>query len=205
MYRRELPDVYDQNVALYGMMLAGKSTVGRKLSERLWLGFVDLDDFVVDHLWVESISEFIAERTAYHGGWERAWDDFAWVERECIQEITSADEKRVIALGGRTVFPEENRRLITETQGLIRYYLELDFRDQYERWKKLNPEELANRPQCRTAIEEGTLQEFFAGMQKDRRAIYEEFSDWNIIHVGGRKVSVIVDELLDDIYTKRAA
>ncbi|MDX1585898.1 MAG: shikimate kinase [Balneolaceae bacterium] len=81
----KLPD----RIFICGFMGAGKSTVGRKLAERLERTFLDLDDYI-EHKADKSIPEIFEE------GGEKA---FRKIERRCILEIIRTFEG-IVALGG---------------------------------------------------------------------------------------------------------
>lgn len=70
-------------------MGAGKSTVGKKLAEKLQVTFLDLDDYI-EHKTGNSISEIFEEEG------EKA---FRKIERECILEVIRTYQG-VVALGG---------------------------------------------------------------------------------------------------------
>lgn len=82
----------------------GKSTVGRQLARRLDWPFVDSDALIEQRLG-ESIRAFFDRE-----GEERFRD----IEQVTIDELTSANESRVIATGGGVCLREANRRALRE-------------------------------------------------------------------------------------------
>ncbi len=98
------------NIVLIGYRGCGKSTVGRKLADRLWRGFVDVDDFIVKKAG-KSIAEIFAQDGERH---------FRALESECLHELLLVDDQ-VIALGGGTVIEEANCRLLKEADVRIIY------------------------------------------------------------------------------------
>jgi shikimate kinase len=95
-------------VFLTGFMGAGKSSVGRALSQRLDWRFVDLDEAVAARAG-KSIREIFAESG------ER---EFRSLESVALAEIAgslSAESPMVIALGGGTLTQPANREVIRST------------------------------------------------------------------------------------------
>ncbi len=90
-------------VVLVGLMGAGKSTVGKRLAERLRLPFVD-----ADHEIERAAGMTIAEIFAAHG--EAAFRDG---ERRVIARLL-ADGGRVLATGGGAYMNAETRAAIAE-------------------------------------------------------------------------------------------
>ncbi len=90
-------------VFLTGFMGSGKTTVGRLLSERLGVPFIDLD-LEIEAGAGRSVREIFAE------GGEPL---FRRIEREALVTALGAPEA-VIATGGGTLTVETNRRLLAE-------------------------------------------------------------------------------------------
>lgn len=110
-----------RRVVLVGFMGAGKTTVGRALSNRLGWPFTDLDDVVQAR---EGRS--IAEIFAGHG--ESGFRD---LETEALRELltenqNAQDKGLVLALGGGAFLRPENREAITNT-GALAILLEAPF------------------------------------------------------------------------------
>ena len=95
------PALCDRPIVLVGMMGAGKSTVGRRLAERLGLPFVDSDEEVE-----RGMGLGIAEIFERHGEAR-----FREEERRIVAEL-AAGPPRVIAAGGGAFAEGETRRLI---------------------------------------------------------------------------------------------
>ena len=86
-----------RNLAVYGMMGAGKTTVGRALADRLGRRFADTDEELVR--WAgRSIPELFAERG--EAGFRR-------LERQVVAELTTYHDL-VLGLGGGTVLSDDN-------------------------------------------------------------------------------------------------
>lgn len=85
------------NIALFGFMGVGKSSVGRLLAERTGLAFVDLDEEIVKRTGRTISSIFEEEGEAR----------FREIERAITGEIAGLDDQ-VIACGGGTILDPEN-------------------------------------------------------------------------------------------------
>lgn len=89
------------NVALVGYRGSGKTSIGRKLADRLWQKFYDVDDLIVKKAG-KSIKDIFEQE-----GEER----FRELETEVVRELVKTSDQ-VIGLGGGTVVREENRTLV---------------------------------------------------------------------------------------------
>jgi shikimate kinase len=108
------------NIVLIGYRGSGKSTVGKRLAERLKMSFVDTDDLLTER-YGHSITKIVESN---------GWDHFRAAEKAIIKEI-SIQDNLVIASGGGSVLDDENVRFFGEN-GLIV-------------WLKVDPEVLFNR------------------------------------------------------------
>lgn len=87
-----------RNIVLIGFMGTGKSTVGRKLAERLGWSFCD-SDTVLEEVQQTSISELFRNQGEAH---------FRALETETLAHILDS-EGQVVATGGGAVLAESNR------------------------------------------------------------------------------------------------
>ena len=99
------------SIALLGYRGSGKSTVGKRLADRLWQKFVDTDELVV-HRAGASIKDIFANQG------EPA---FREMESRVVAEVSGLTD-HVIALGGGAILREENRRVLKDA-GLKMIYL----------------------------------------------------------------------------------
>jgi shikimate kinase len=95
-------------VVLIGFMGAGKTTVGRLLSARLGLDFVDIDEAIVSSSGREVADIFAAEGEA----------GFRAVEAATISEVLTG-APAVVALGGGALASESVRRVLTGHQVVL--------------------------------------------------------------------------------------
>jgi shikimate kinase len=101
-------------VVLLGYRGSGKTTVGRKLADRLWCEFVDTDEEIVRRAG-KSIREIFAEQG------EAA---FRELESQVVLDALKR-EGDVISLGGGAILRDENREALAASQH-SRIYLRCD-------------------------------------------------------------------------------
>lgn len=103
------------NLALFGMMGVGKSTVGRVLAGRLGRPFADTDDEIVR--WrATSIPEIFAEEGE---------EAFRVYESKVVRELATYQDL-VIALGGGAVLADDNVADLSLTGALVELRLSED-------------------------------------------------------------------------------
>jgi shikimate kinase len=85
------------SIVLIGYRGCGKTTIGRRLADRLWWPFVDTDDMVA-----KAAGKSIADIFEQHG--EKRFRD---LEADAVKEAAKLQE-HVIALGGGAVLRREN-------------------------------------------------------------------------------------------------
>jgi shikimate kinase len=121
------------NVVLIGYRGCGKTTIGRKLADRLWRKFIDIDDLIVARAG-KSIREIFA-----NDGEER----FREIETEVLAEALKLED-HIIGLGGGTVMREKNRALLSEAGAKV-FYLRCEPTELLKRIQA-DPNTAANRP-----------------------------------------------------------
>ena len=164
---------------LIGPMASGKSTVGRKLSKRLNLDFIDVDKEV--------------ERSA---GVSISWifdveGEKKFRERESNELINSLNaDNCVIATGGGVILEEQNRSLLKK--GTV-IYLETSIQTQLERTLNDN-----KRPLLKESENvEQTLREF----KGIRDPLYEECANITI-NEGKNSHNEVINEIIDQLNLK---
>ena len=90
------------NVILIGYMGSGKSTVGRRLSYRLRMTYVDTDN-LIETKEKMTISDIFAAQGE---------EAFRQMETDCIKSIFDYKQDYVIAVGGGLPMREENREIM---------------------------------------------------------------------------------------------
>src|SRR5213592_4845534 len=98
------------SIVLIGYRGSGKTTIGRRLADRLWWPFVDTDDIVV-----KKAGKSIADIFEQHG--EKRFRD---LESDAVKEVAHLQE-HVIALGGGAVLRPENVTALRKGEHKIVY------------------------------------------------------------------------------------
>lgn len=121
----------NRTVVLVGLMGAGKSTVGRRLADRLGVRFVDSDSEIetAADMTIPEIFERFDEQYFRDG------------ERRVIARLL-ADEPCVLATGGGAFLSSENRKMIGE--GGVSVWIKADLETLWERVKDKTSRPLLN-------------------------------------------------------------
>jgi shikimate kinase len=121
------------SIVLIGYRGSGKSTIGRRLADRLWQPFVDVDDLIVKKAGknIKQIFEQDGEAA------------FRELEAEAVREISKLSE-HVIGLGGGTLGRESNRQAIRDAGHKI-IYLKCEPAELHRRILS-DPQSAATRP-----------------------------------------------------------
>ena len=162
-----------RHLVLVGLMGSGKSTVARRLSQRLHHAMVDLDAVVEAQAGCT-----IAELFARHG--EGAFRD---MESQVLAAQLASPEPSVIATGGGAVVREDNRRALAETDH-VRVV-----------WLDARPEDLARRVGASAATRplladdpRGVLER----LDRERRPLYREVANHRV-DTAGRSLDEVAD------------
>ena len=166
-------------LVLVGMMGAGKTTVGRRLANRLGRHFIDSDEEI----------EKAAQMTIPEIFAQRGEPEFRAGEMRVIARLLKETDL-VLATGGGAFVNPETRALVKA--GAISVWLKADIDVLFERVSRR-----ANRPLLQTADPRATLEKLIA----DRYPIYED-ADVTVMsrdvpqdHVAADVVSAVLDHL----------
>jgi len=121
------------SVGLIGYRGSGKTTIGKRLADRLWQPFIDTDDLVIKKAG-KSIKEIFEQE-----GEQRFRD----LETEVVREVCTQPET-VIAFGGGALDRDENREAIKQA-GLRLVYFKCEPAELLKRIQN-DPQTAANRP-----------------------------------------------------------
>jgi shikimate kinase len=121
------------SIVLIGYRGSGKTTIGRRLADRLWWPFVDTDDLVV-----KAAGKSIADIFEQHG--EKRFRD---LEAEAVKEVAKLQE-HVISLGGGAVLRRENVEILRKAEHKL-VYLKCDPAELYKRIQA-DPDTASRRP-----------------------------------------------------------
>ncbi len=160
-------------ISLVGLPGSGKSTVGRQLSRRLSLSFVDSDQVIEQRIGC-SIRAFFE-----HEGEERFRD----LEESVIDEL-SRKSGTVLSTGGGAVLREANRTHLHERAKVI--YLRSTPEDIYRRLRHDK-----QRPLLQVADPLNRLRDLFA----QRDPLYREVAHY-IIETGRPSVATLVNMII---------
>jgi len=163
------------NIILVGPMGSGKTTIGRRLSERLSLDFFDSDHEIVNTTGVSIDHIFDVEGEK----------GFRNRESDVLKKLCNMPNI-VLATGGGAVIHEENRELIKKANLII--YLSSSVEQILRRTSKskIRPllEKSNNRRKTITEIVEA------------RDSLYREVSSL-IIDTNGKKLNKVIDEIIE--------
>jgi len=127
------------NVFLVGMMGAGKTTLGRALSQRLGLGFADTDKLLVERTGVPVATIFEIEGE----------DGFRRREAAVLAEFAEL-EGWVVATGGGAVLSADNRALMRSHGTVV--YLRARLENLWERTRHDSSRPLLATPDPRATL-----------------------------------------------------
>ncbi|MBR6729417.1 MAG: shikimate kinase, partial [Clostridia bacterium] len=97
-----------KNIVLIGLMGSGKSTIGKKLSRRLHLPFIDMDDFI-ENKEGKTIRQIFAEKGEAY---------FRNAETQAAKEL-GARGGHIIATGGGAVLNSQNMEYLKENSVVV--------------------------------------------------------------------------------------
>ncbi|MEL6824999.1 MAG: shikimate kinase [Pseudomonadota bacterium] len=164
-----------RTVALVGLMGAGKSTVGRRLAERLGRSFHDSDNEIE-----KAAGLSVADIFSLHGE-----EEFRRGEHQVLKRLL--DEKpHILATGGGAYLNPETRQLMREKAVTI--WLNADLETLWKRVSRRNHRPLLRRPDAK---------EVLSNLFDERRPIYE-LADLTVHSVDGphsKTVTAIIKAL----------
>lgn len=169
------PKIGIRKIALIGMMGSGKSTIGKKLADKLGYKFIDTDKLIEDNEG-QSITKIFKNNGEDH---------FRVLETEALKKAVDLDSV-VIATGGGIVEREENIVLLKEKCWNILLYESPDFLAE-----KLSEK---NRPLLEGRNKRETLNKLF----QDRKNSYYEASDI-VVCTENENYNNIIELIYDDI------
>ena len=162
------------NVVLVGPMGSGKTTVGRRLSEKLGIDFYDTDHEIIDKTGVSIDHIFDVEGEK----------GFRKRESDVLKDLCSKSNI-IIATGGGAVILEENRLEISNTGSVI--YLSSSVDQIFKRTAKSKTRPLLeDSPNKRKTIIE---------IIESRDPLYKEIATI-IVNTNGKKLNEIIHEIL---------
>jgi shikimate kinase len=170
------------SVALIGYRGSGKTTVGKRLADRLWQQFVDTDDRIV-----------ASSKKTIHEIFEQDGEPaFRELETRIVVEVCKLED-HVVALGGGAVMREENRKAIRDA-GMKVVYLRCEAEELHRRIHA-DPATAAARP---------NLTDLGGGIEEIRRVLAERepiyrsmmTAELDVTHLSPQDAVVYVTRLL---------
>ena len=167
-----------KNVFLIGYMGVGKTTIGKKLSNRLGLEFIDLDAFIE-----QGKGQTISEIILTHG--EKY---FRTLEHEKLREISKKDNL-LISTGGGTPCFQNNMDVILESG--VSIYLKMDEKSLVNRLEK-NTE---SRPLI-AGKNRSELELFVTDHLEERKPYYERADlQFEMLNVNAVRLNDLVEKI----------
>jgi shikimate kinase len=164
-------------IVLLGYMASGKSTIGREISKKLDMKFIDLDDYISKRE-KRSISEiFKVEGEIY----------FRKIESSYLGEILNSKDSFILSLGGGTPCYSNNMELILNSEASS-IYIKADIKTLASR---LTAEK--NKRPLVADLEDDKLIEFVAKHLFERRFFYEQASI--TVHTEDKSIEEIITEI----------
>ncbi len=161
------------NIYLIGMMGSGKTTIGRKLSKKLNMDFVDVDtdiEFINDRTILEIFNEFGENKF-------REMESAYFIEK-------SKEENKIFSTGGGIILRKKNREVLIN-HGLT-FLLELDCNILLNRIKDID-----NRPLLSGSDNLETIYDIW-----NQRKKYYYNSCHHIINVNNLSVKDAIEEII---------
>ena len=167
-----------KNIILIGYRCTGKTSVGKKLSERLVLPFSDTDDLIVERAGM-SIRKIVEK-----GG----WDLFHQKEKEAIKGLSSMQDS-ILATGGGVFENQENRETLKRNGFFV--WLTADVKTIMERM--LADQNSGSR---RPSLSDDELYTETTTILKKREPTYRELADFTV-GTSGKRIEDIVNDILN--------
>ena len=147
-------------IVLLGYMASGKSTIGREISKKLDMKFIDLDDYISKRE-KSSISEIFKVKGEIY---------FRRIESFYLSEILNSKDSFILSLGGGTPCYSNNMELILNSEASS-IYIKASIKTLVTR---LTSEK--NKRPLVAELENDKLTEFVAKHLFERRFFYEQAS-----------------------------
>ena len=165
------------NIALIGFMGSGKSTIGRILSKKLGLLFIDIDKVI-------QLSEGKSIGEIFRSSGE---EYFRKIETRVIKKIF-LNKNCVFACGGGVVKSKENINVIRKNSIIV--YLYISSEEAYIRLK-----EVKDRPLLEVKDRQGAIKK----MIEDREILYRKSADVTVDNTK-KKPEIVASEIISKLY-----
>ena len=159
------------NIVLIGMPGSGKSTIGKRLAERLGMEFCDIDEYIEKK-----------EGTTISDIFNYGEEYFREIEKKAVMEVSNMDS-RVIATGGGVVLNYCNIRALKENGMIIFINRSLD--------DIISDVDISGRPLLKKGKEQ------LSSLYENRIELYKKYCDIQIKNDKG--IDQVVDEIIEAI------
>ena len=162
------------NIFIVGPMGSGKSTVGKIISDELFLNFFDTDDE-------------IESRTGASIDWifDLEGEEGFRIRESSILEEMVKQNSIVLSTGGGIILSDSNREMLS-SRGTV-FYLSTPISVQIERTSK---------DKDRPLLKNGDPEEILTRLQKERKGLYESVSD-HVIETENKSSQEVASEIIN--------
>ena len=162
------------NIFIVGPMGSGKSTVGKIISDELFLNFFDSDDEIESR--TGASIDWIFDLEGEEGFRKR--------ESSILEEMVKQNSI-VLSTGGGIILSDSNREMLS-SRGTV-FYLSTPISVQIERTSK---------DKDRPLLKNGDPEEILTRLQKERKDLYESVSD-HIIETENKSSQQVASEIIN--------
>ncbi|MCQ1531299.1 shikimate kinase [Lutispora saccharofermentans] len=160
-----------RNIVLIGMPGSGKSTIGKRLAERLGMEFCDIDEYI-EKKEGRTISDIFKYGEAH----------FREIEKKAVREVSKM-QPLVIATGGGIVLKDCNIRALKENGVIIFIDRNLD--------DILSDVDVSRRPLLKNGKDQ------LCSLYEDRIELYKKYCDIQILNDKG--IDQVIDDIIEAI------
>ena len=162
------------NIFIVGPMGSGKSTVGKIISDELFLNFFDTDDEIESR--TGASIDWIFDLEGEEGFRKR--------ESSILEEMVKQNSI-VLSTGGGIILSDSNREMLS-SRGTV-FYLSTPISVQLERTSK---------DKDRPLLKNGDPEEILTRLQKERKGLYESVSD-HVIETENKSSQEVASEIIN--------
>ena len=162
------------NIFIVGPMGSGKSTVGKIISDELFLNFFDTDDEIESR--TGASIDWIFDLEGEEGFRKR--------ESSILEEMVKQNSI-VLSTGGGIIVSDSNREMLS-SRGTV-FYLSTPISVQLERTSK---------DKDRPLLKNGDPEEILTRLQKERKDLYESVSD-HVIETENKSSQKVASEIIN--------